>query len=73
MMVFGTIILIMKIDYINIIQTIEKMVTVCSENGNTFSDWEDIVDGAFYPLQKFAKLLGHDLSLEEIKQLIDKK
>ena len=53
------------------IKTLDKMVTVVDANGNAFEDWEDKVDGCFYPLQNFAKLLGKNLTIEEVKSLID--
>ena len=47
------------------------MVTVVNVEGNAFEGWEDKEDGCFYPLQNFAKLLGKNLTIEEVKSLID--
>lgn len=53
------------------IKVLEKYLTVVDESGNAFEGWEDKEDGAFIPLQNFAKLLGKNLTIEEIKNLID--
>lgn len=52
------------------IKTLEKMVTVVNADGNAFEGWEDKEDLAFITLQKFAKLIGKNLSIDEIKNLI---
>lgn len=53
------------------IKTLDKMVTVVNEDGNVFEGWEDKEDGGLEVLVKFAKLLGKNLTLEEVKSLID--
>lgn len=52
------------------IVTLEKMVTVVNCEGNSFEGWEDKEDLAYTTLQNFAKLLGHNLTIDEIKKLI---
>ena len=56
------------------IKTLDKMFTVVVEKeGNAFDGWEDKEDGCFVPLQNFAKLLGKNLTTQEVKELIDSR
>lgn len=52
------------------ISTIDKMVTVVDVNGNAFEGWVDKEDGGLEALVKFAKLLGKDLTIDDVKKLI---
>lgn len=52
------------------IKTIDKMVTVVDAKGNAFEGWEDKEDGGLEVLVKFAKLLGKNLTIDEVKVLI---
>lgn len=38
-----------------------------------FEDWDDVEDGGLQTLQNFAKLLGKDLSIKEVYNLINHK
>lgn len=53
------------------IHTLQKFVTVIVEEGkhNVFTGWADREEESSLILQKFAKLLGKDLTIEEIKKL----
>ena len=46
------------------------MVTVVDAKGNAFEGWEDKEDGGLEVLVKFAKLLGKNLTIDEVKVLI---
>ena len=54
------------------IKTLDKTVTIVSDSKhNAFEGWEDRPDGALESLQRFARLLGKELTIEEIKKLIE--
>lgn len=52
------------------IRVITKEVTVVDKEGNAFQGWEDGEDEGYIVLREFAKLIGRDMSIEEIKKLI---
>lgn len=54
------------------IKTLDKYITVVVEaGGNKFEGWKDKEDEGALIFQRFAKLIGKELSLEEIKTLIN--
>lgn len=53
------------------IKTITKNVTVIDAVGNAFEGWEDKEDGGLELLVKFSRLIGKDLSIDEVKKLIN--
>lgn len=54
------------------IKIVDKTVTmVVDDHGNSFSGWEDKENSGLEILQKFAKILGKDLTLLEVKNLIE--
>lgn len=55
------------------IKTLDKTLTVVDSEGNAFEGWQEKENGCFYPLQAFAKLLGKNLTIDEIKKLIDSR
>jgi len=55
------------------IKTLDKTVTVVDIQGNSFEGWQDKENDGLEVLQKFAKLLGINLTLDEVKNLIEPK
>lgn len=56
------------------IKIIDKLVTVIDNDnigGNIFEGWEDKEDEGLRILQNFAKLLDKNLSIDEIKDLLE--
>ena len=55
------------------IKTLDKTITVVVDTqGNSFEGWQDKENAGLEVLQKFAKLLEINLTLDEVKNLIDK-
>ena len=53
------------------IKVIDKSITIIADDGILFDGWEDRENAAYETLQKFAKLLGKNLTINEIKMLIN--
>lgn len=52
------------------INVLIKEVMVVDKDGNAFQGWEDGEDEGFLVLQKFAQLIGKNMTIDEIKELI---
>lgn len=52
------------------IKIITKTVTMVNSNGDIFKGWEDKENQGLEILLKFAKLLGKNLTIHEVKELI---
>ena len=60
-----------KIEEWQEIKVADRMVCVLEENGYLFEGWEDSEQGMLETFHEFSKLIGHPLTVNEIKEKLN--
>lgn len=53
------------------IETLQKMLTVVESPGNVLEGWEDKEDEGYAVFSRFSALIGHPMTVQEVKQAIE--
>lgn len=54
------------------ISVLQKQLTVVDKEGHAFEGWNDEVDLGYKTLSNFASLIGKPMTIEEVKEAIEK-